>query len=44
MALGALAWLPKGGRHVPDTFKVVTESYERAGGTRRERGPASERR
>ena len=35
MTLGALTWLPKGGGHVPDTFKVVTGWYERVGGVRR---------
>jgi CheY-like chemotaxis protein len=44
MALGALAWLDKGAGHVPDTFKVVTESYERSGGVRGEPGTATDRR
>ena len=37
MELGALAWLPKGGSHVPELFNEVTAASERIGGKKQTR-------
>jgi CheY-like chemotaxis protein len=37
VALGALAWLPKGGGPVGETIRAVTEWYERIGGQKQRR-------